>query len=177
MEIVVAVLAVIVIGNVLLTAAVLRRLAAHERKLAALGGGFMVPNGLGPGEPLPAFITETTSGQRVDESHLFPGPAAVAFFSAHCEACLAHAPEFEALVRRDGIAALAVLTGEGGTAEPLLAALGSLTVVREREAGGALTRSFKVDTYPTYFALEGGHVVAAAGSAGELGDLLAMTTP
>lgn len=171
MWVVVGVLAVITIANVLLTAAVIRRLAAHERKFAALAPMLAAPGGLAPGEAVPAFLAESAGGERVDESHLFPGPAAVAFFSGTCDACLAHAPEFAALAA--DVPALAVLSGDN---EALSRALGAVTTVREPEPGGALASAFRVDTFPTYFALEGGHVIAAAGSADELRGLLAMTS-
>jgi hypothetical protein len=173
--VVVAVLAVIVVGNVLLTMAVLRRLAAHERKLAAITPMLGAAGGLAPGEAVPAFLSETAAGERIDESHLGSGTATVGFFSAHCETCLSHAPEFAELVQREGVPAFAVVAGEGGTAEPLLAALGPLPVVHELALDGVLTRSFRVDAFPTYFAVDNGHVVASAGSAGELGSLLALT--
>ena len=48
----------------------------------------------------------------------------------------------------------------------------------EHRAGGTavdgpLARSFRVDTFPTYFAVEHGHVMAAVGSTDELSELLA----
>ena len=54
MEVVVALLALLTLANVGLTVAVIRRLAAHERKLAELTG-FAPPGGLAPGEPVPGF--------------------------------------------------------------------------------------------------------------------------
>ena len=163
MVVVVAVLTVIVIGNVVLTMAVLRRLAAHERKLAALAPILGAADGLSPGEALPAFLSETAAGERIDESHLGSGPATVAFFSAHCETCLDHAPQFAELVEREGVPALAVVAGNGPTAAPLMDALDPLPVVRELALDGALTRSFRVDAFPTYFAVDNGHVVAWPG--------------
>jgi len=168
MEVVVALLALLTLANIALTVAVIRRLAVHERKLAQLHS-FPAPGGLGPGTPVPSFLAERHGGGRVDETHLAPGPAGVAFFSASCEACAAHAPEFA----RVGVPKLAVLTGEGPGAATILEALGDVPVVREAEVGGALATAFRVDTFPTYFAVEHGHVMAAAGSADELGELLA----
>jgi hypothetical protein len=165
--VVVALLAVVVAGNVLVTGAVIRRLANHERRLAA-GPAFAPPGGLGPGEAVPPVGARTLAGGHVDAAQL----AAVAFFSAHCEACAAHAPEFAAVVGERDLPAAAVVTGEGEGADVLLERLGPVPVVREPELGGAFAGAFKVDTFPTYFALEEGHVVAPALSAGELGELL-----
>jgi hypothetical protein len=166
MEVVVALLALLTLANIGLTVAVIRRLAVHERKLAQFTA-FTPPGGLTPGAPVPNFLAETHTGGRIDESHLGPGPAGVAFFSASCEACAAHAPEFAAV----GAPKLAVLAGDGHTAATILAALGTVPVVREAD-GGPLAQAFRVDTFPTYFAVEHGHVMGSAGSADELGDLL-----
>jgi hypothetical protein len=167
MEVVVALLALLTLANIGLTVAVIRRLAAHERKLARLTE-FTPPSGLTPGEPVPNFLAETYDGRRVDESAL-ADRAALAFFSASCDACATHAPEFAAVPG----AKLAVLTGEGPTGPAILAALEGVPVVREANFGGPLAQSFRVDTFPTYFAVEHGHVMAAVGSTGELSDLLA----
>jgi hypothetical protein len=167
MEVVVALLALLTLANIGLTVAVIRRLAAHERKLAGLTE-LSPPGGLRPGEPVPSFLAETREGQRVDESAL-ADRAAVAFFSATCDACAAHAPEFAAVAGPK----LAVVTGEGPTGAAILAALERVPVVRETSPGGPLAQSFRVDTFPTYFAVEHGHVMAAVGSTDELTDLLA----
>ena len=164
---VVALLAVVVAGNVLVTGAVIRRLADHERRLAA-GPAFAPPGGLAPGDAVPPVGADTLEGGRVDAVQL----AAVAFFSAHCDACATHAPEFAAVVGERAVPAAAVVTGEGEGAEALLERLGPVPVVREPEHGGTFAGAFEVDTFPSYFALEEGHVVASAVSAGELGELL-----
>lgn len=166
MEVVVALLALLTLANIGLTVAVIRRLAAHERKLARLTE--FPPSGLHPGEPVPSFLAQTQDGRRVDESAL-DDRTGVAFFSATCDACALHAPEFAALAGPK----LAVVTGEGPTGASILAALERVPVVRETTVGGPLAQSFRVDTFPTYFAVEHGHVMAAAGSADELSDLLA----
>lgn len=167
MEVVVALLALLTLANIGLTVAVIRRLAAHERKLAGFTA-FAPPGGLTPGEPVPNFLAETQDGRRVDESVL-ADKSAVAFFSATCDACALHAPEFAAVPGHK----LAVLSGEGPTGATILTALGDVPVIREADVGGPLARTFRVDTFPTYFAVEHGHVMAAVGSTDELTDLLA----
>jgi hypothetical protein len=168
MEVVVALLALLTLANIGLTVAVIRRLAAHERKLAEFTS-WTPPAGLAPGDAVPDFLAETHTGERIDESFLAEGQTSVAFFSATCDACALHAPEFAA-VRGPK---LAVLTGEGPTGATILAALADVPVVREANVGGPIAQSFQVDTFPTYFAVEHGHVMAAVGSTDELGDLLA----
>ena len=168
--VVVVVLGIVVGANLLLTGAVVRRLAAHERKLAALGPMFGVPGGLAAGAELPSFTAETVDGRPVDAGFFGDGSGLIAFFSTTCSACLSHAPEFAAAVA-DGTSGFAVVSGEGG--DELLSALGSVPVVRERVPGGPIVAAFEVDTYPTYYAVEGGRVVAPVVSAAEAGVQLA----
>jgi len=169
LAVVVVVLAVAVAANVLLTLAVVRRLAAHERKLASFAPLLGAASGIGPGTAVPSFAATTADGRSVDPGFLGDGPSVVAFFSTDCDACLSHAPQFAALAA--SAPALAVVSGDGG--EELPRKLGDMPVVRELEPGGAITGAFEVDTFPTYYAIDRGHVAAQAGSAEEVGDLLA----
>lgn len=166
--VVVAVLAVIVVANILLTTAVVRRLAAHERRLAALGPLMPTAGGLAPGAAVPTFAAETVDGHRIDTDVLGGSPTLVAFFSTTCDACIDHAPEFAEVAA--GTSAFAVISGPG--AEDLLRILEPVPVVHEPESGGELVRAFEVDTFPTYYAIEAGHVVAPVGSAAEARELL-----
>jgi hypothetical protein len=166
--VVVVVLGLLVGANLLLTGAVVRRLAAHERKLAALGPMISVPGGLAAGTELPSFTAQTDDGRPVDAGFLGDGPGLIAFFSTTCSACLSHAPEFAAVAA--GTSGFAVVSGEGG--DELLGALGSVPVVRERVPGGPLVTAFEVDAYPTFYVVEGGRV-APVGSAAEARGLLA----
>jgi hypothetical protein len=168
--VVVVVLGLLVGANLLLTGAVVRRLAAHERKLAALGPMISVPGGLAAGTELPLFTAETVDGRPVDAGFLGDGRGLIAFFSTICSACLSHAPEFAAAVTA-GTSGYAVVSGEGG--DELLRALGSVAVVRERVPGGPIVTAFEVDAYPTFYVVEGGRVVAPVGSAAGAGELLA----
>ena len=67
MEVVVALLALLTLANIGLTVAVIRRLAAHERKLSQFTE-WTPPSGLTPGDAVPSFLAETHDGRRVDES-------------------------------------------------------------------------------------------------------------
>ncbi|OZM83238.1 hypothetical protein [Pseudonocardia sp. MH-G8] len=171
--VVVVVLGIMVGANLLLTGAVVRRLAAHERKFAALGPMLGVPGGLAAGADLPPFTAETVDGRSVDAGFLGDGPGVIAFFSTTCAACLSHAPEFAAVA--SGTSGLAVVSGEDG--DELLSALGSTPVVRERESGGPIVTAFEVDTFPTYYVVEGGRVVVPVDSAAAARNLLASGVP
>lgn len=166
--VVVVVLGILVGANLLLTGAVVRRLATHERKLAKLGPLFVVPSGLAAGTELPSFTAETVDGQRVDAGFLGDGPGLIAFFSTTCSACLSHAPEFATVAA--GTSRFAVVSGEGG--DELLRALGSVPVVREPAPAGPIVTAFEIDSYPTYFVVEAGRVVSPVGSATEAVELL-----
>jgi hypothetical protein len=166
--VVVVVLGILVGANLLLTGAVVRRLAAHERKLATIGSIITPPGGLAPGAEVPAFTAETVDGEPVDAGFSGDGPGLIAFFSTTCSACVSHAPEFVSVAA--GMPGLAVVSGEGG--DELLGALGSVPVVRERVPDGPLVTAFEVTAYPTFYVVEGGRV-SPVGTAAEARGLLA----
>jgi hypothetical protein len=167
--VVVVVLGIMVGANLLLTGAVVRRLAAHERKLAMFGSTVSVPGGLAAGAEVPGFTGETVDGRPIDAGFLGDRPWLIGFFSTTCPACELHAPEFAAVVA-DGTSGLAVVSGEGG--DELFRALGSVPVVRESTPGGPIVTAFEVDTYPTFYVVESGRV-SPVGSAAEARGLLA----
>ncbi|MHA6628950.1 TlpA family protein disulfide reductase [Pseudonocardia sichuanensis] len=164
------VLGLLVVANLLLTGAVVRRLAAHERKFATLGSAYPAPGGLAAGSKVPAFAAETTDGRTVDAGFLGDKPGVIGFFSTTCPGCLEQAPEFADAVA-SGTPGFAVVSGEGGA--ELLSMLESVPVVREPDSGGPIGAGFEVDTFPSFFVVEGDMVVSAVLSTAEAKELVA----
>lgn len=164
------VLGLLLIANLLLTGAMVRRLAAHERKLAALGPVFAGPGGLAAGATVPSFSAVTVDGRTVDAGFLGDKPGVIGFFSTTCPGCLEQAPEFAAAVA-SGTSGFAVVSGEGGS--ELLSALESVPVVREPDSGGPIGSGFEVDTFPSFYVVEGDMVVSAVLSTAEANELVA----
>lgn len=164
------VLGLLLIANLLLTGAMVRRLAAHERKFAALGPAYAGPGGLVAGSKVPSFTAVTVDGRTVDAGFLGDKPGVIGFFSTTCPGCLEQAPEFAAAVA-SGTSGFAVVSGEGG--DELLSALESVPVVRELDSGGPIGSGFEVDTYPSFFVVEGDMVVSAVLSTAEAKELVA----
>ncbi|GAA0944900.1 hypothetical protein [Pseudonocardia zijingensis] len=164
------VLGVLVVANLLLTGAMVRRLAAHERKFATLGPVFAGPGGLPAGAKVPAFTGETVDGRTVDEGFLGDKPGVIGFFSTTCPGCLEQAPDFAAAVA-SGTSGFAVVSGDGG--DELLRMLESVPVVREPDSGGPIASAFEVDTFPSFFVVEGDMVMSAVLSVEETRELVA----
>ncbi|GLW25378.1 MULTISPECIES: peroxiredoxin family protein [Microbispora] len=165
----VLVAAVIVLGglvlvNLLLTAAVIRKLRKITKELPAgrARDGF----GLPVGAEVPAFSALTVADTKVTTDDLAGGRTLVGFFSTDCRHCLPNAPGFAATARdaaADGVRNLAVVVA--GEEEPagLLDALGdAVTVVVENE-GGALTDAFAVAGFPSFFLVGPDATIAASG--------------
>jgi len=168
--VILVVLGLLLVANLLLTGAVVRRLAAHERKLAALGPAYAGPGGLAAGSKVPSFTAETVDGRKVDAGFLGDKPGVIGFFSTSCPGCLEQAPEFAAAVA-SGTSGFAVVSGEGG--DELLSALESVPVVREPDSGGTIGTGFEIDTFPSFFVVEGDMVVSAVLSTAEANELVA----
>ncbi|MHA6796421.1 peroxiredoxin family protein [Pseudonocardia bannensis] len=162
-------LGLLVVANLLLTGAVVRRLATHERKFASLGPAFASPGGLAAGSKVPAFTAKAEDGRTVDAAFLGDKPGVIGFFSTSCPGCLEQAPEFAAAVA-SGTSGFAVVSGEGG--DELLSALEPVPVVRESDSDGPIGTGFEINTYPSFFVVEGDMVVSAVLSTAEAKELI-----
>jgi thiol-disulfide isomerase/thioredoxin len=157
--------------NLLLTTAVVRRLRAHTEALAELGAA-RPGTTMAAGTQLTAFSATTVDDRTVSSEQLLDGPGLVGFFSPDCRACREQLPIFIQHARTypgDRSRVIAVVNGDAAQASHLLGPLGEVaSVVVERGRGG-LSGRFRVEAYPTFYALDERLQVAAAGhSASEL---------
>lgn len=86
---------IVLVLNLLLTLAVVRRLARSPREVSSAGGG----SGLeGPtvGQPAPNFTAETLQGQKISLSTYAGRPVAFLFVSPGCPPCRTGMPNYEA---------------------------------------------------------------------------------
>jgi hypothetical protein len=161
LSVAVAVLAGLVLIDLVLSAAVIRRLRDTEQQLIEI----MTPpeTGMTPGEPMPDFVLPGGEFSRAD---LTGRPALVAFFSASCRHCPAQA---ERLAERadeladKGVAVVSVLSASDGAADdlsPLLRKAGRL--VGENGAG-ELMRAFHAEHTPTFLMFDRAGLLLANG--------------
>jgi len=147
--------AVVIIGalstlNLILTAAVIRRLRAQENASSMDGGPDL-------GAPVPGIAGTSTNGDVVDLADLAGRPGIMAFFSVDCESCLDHGPRFAEAARvgaESGSWAVAVVMNGGADPTALLSTLPSpVTVIRE-DRGGAFLSAFGVRGFPLLLAVD-----------------------
>ncbi|WP_432872114.1 TlpA disulfide reductase family protein [Microbispora rosea] len=142
----------LVLVNLLLTGAVIRRLrkTTEESRAGRLPGS----PGLGVGAEVPAFSALTVTDTKVTRDDFAGERTLVGFFSTDCPHCLPKAPAFVATARdaaSDGVRVLAVVVeGERRPAELLAALAGEVSVVVEGE-GGAMADAFEVRAFPSFF--------------------------
>lgn len=155
--------------NLVLTAAVLRRLRDHEERLAGLPRVDQLPTDPGTlvGHAIADFTAVATDGSTVTrETLLRSGSATIAFFSTHCPACEAEIDGFVRRVRRfpgPRSAAVAVVAGEPGDVQELVTAAGAVATVVVESPLGPLAAQFGVRGTPTFLDVDGtGTVVRAA---------------
>jgi peroxiredoxin len=153
LSVAVVVLAVLVLLDLSLTAAVIRR-------LRVLGERSSVPDagGLPVGAAVPAFDVTAVDGGSLSHEVLSGRRSLVAFYSTRCPGCREQAPGFAAEAGRlaaEGVQVLPVLMANGSDRDEaerdglleLLAGTGRLVVDGE----GALAGAFAVRATPSYF--------------------------
>lgn len=171
------VLWIVVLGNLLLTVALVRR-------VAALGTGATVANtpvgGLPVGAPAPPFTAATARGEERSSAELGADPWVLGFFSPTCEACYDHVPHFAELAQRaaaEGVTAVAVIDGDAAASARLREKLPEdvlPTLLAQRPANPFLG-TYLVDAYPTYTVVVDGTVAGSFGSVPELHQWLSAT--
>ncbi|WP_157759497.1 redoxin domain-containing protein [Cellulosimicrobium cellulans] len=167
----VVVLTVLVLLNLALTGAVIRRLRADAGPSADGSPRPLVD--LAVGASVPAFDATGTEGETLTTADLDGGRTLLAFSSTTCAACVEHAPALAAAadgLAAAGVAVVPVLLGDAdpqGLA-PVLGAAGPL--VREPH-GGPVSAAFGVRGTPSYVLVGPDARVLAAG--GVLADVVA----
>ncbi|GIE99577.1 peroxiredoxin family protein [Paractinoplanes rishiriensis] len=159
LSVAVAILTVLVLIDLVLSAAVIRRLRDTERQLVEI----TTPpqTGMAPGEAMPDFTAEGGDFSRAD---LAGRAALVAFFSSGCRHCPAQAERLAE--RADDLAARGVTVvsvlgvGDDDELSPLLRKAGRLVT----EPGfGPLAGAFQVDSTPTLLMFDEAGVLVANG--------------
>jgi peroxiredoxin len=158
----IVILTVLVLVNLLLTGAIIRRLRTYEGVRTAEPAH----PGLPAGAEVPSFTSHTVDGVEVTPASLAENTTLVGFFSTDCSACVTAVPAFLEAARDRSAAGLAVLAvvlaGRRSPAE-LLAALGEDQRVVLEDDQGPLVRAFSAGPTPWFFLVgRDGRIVANA---------------
>lgn len=175
----VGLLSILVLLDLTLTFAIIRRLRVHTGKLDELEKTFQPQLGLAVGEVVPDFETSTITGESVTRELLVRRGGVVAFLSTQCDACREQAPALEAYLRASqaagGSALVVVTTDNGESAVDLVGPVyEKVSVVTEADQG-PVQRAFQVTAYPCIFLISPEGTVAAA--AFRVEDLPAQAAP
>jgi hypothetical protein len=137
------------LGNLALTAGLVRRLREHATALDALAG--TPPAVMAPvGEVVDAFAATAQDGTPIAWEHL-RAPTLVGFFSPGCGPCHTQLPEFIARARRaPGGRTLAVVVDTRGDCQAMAASLAEAALVVVEQPGGALATAFRVTGFPAF---------------------------
>lgn len=134
--------------NLVLTLGVLRRLREHTAELERLAGRSMLMP-YDPGVLVGRTLPEAAAGARL-----------VGFFDVGCSTCHERAPEFAAAAGNQP--ALAVITGDAGTADDLVGVVGGGSSVITGEDAGRIAQTLGVEAFPTFLRVDtDGRIVAA----------------
>lgn len=154
----VLVLTVLVLLNLALTLAVIRRLRQQMADQERWGMQSLSPP---VGTPIPDFTAETTDGTTITADTLRTGRALIAFLSIGCTACHEQMPQLRehvtALRAAGDHVLVAVNAGQASDSDLISAFTGVAPVVAEGE-GRPVAAAFGIDGYPTYVMVEDGSV-------------------
>lgn len=149
--------------DLLLTFAVIRRLAEHSRKLAEGAAG--APSFPAAGTKLGDFASVSADGVPVS-ADFFTGPTVVGVFSTNCSACHERLPEFtDFLDRNEPEHAIALVVGEEAEAREFAGALPEALPVVIEDPRGQLARALRVPAFPSFYLVDqNASIVGAAGT-------------
>ncbi|WBQ01971.1 TlpA family protein disulfide reductase [Kribbella sp. CA-293567] len=148
-------LGLLLVLNLLLTTAVIRKLRRHDELLRDFDGSapLSVLPQIRVGAPVPDFTTEATDGQ-LTEADLRSTETLIAFAAPGCGGCEAARPRLIEMLearRRRGEAGIVVIAddeGDGGTLVGEFSA--HARVIVEHPADGAIHQALGIAMYPNY---------------------------
>ncbi|MGL5851130.1 MAG: peroxiredoxin family protein [Phycicoccus sp.] len=159
---VVVLLALLVVGNLLLTWGMVRRLRALQEHVSAMTDP-MPENGLEAGDEAPDFSASTPSGDLVTRDDVVRGRTVLAFLSPHCDACEEHLPAVRRLGRSAGPeAVVAVVDGTPEESGHLVEGLqGDVPVLFAARSINDLMSRYRVNVFPSYYVVDADHLVSS----------------
>ena len=163
----VIVLTVLVAVDLVLSAAVIRRLKETEARLEEITGGAM------PGPEIGSALPELTEDAPLAQSDLLGAPTILGFFATGCRYC---PPQADALLQKSavleqaGIRVISVLVVAEGQEDELTPTLDKAGRLVTEVAPGTLKDTFGVMGTPTFLRYDASGVLTAQGNA--LGDVL-----
>ncbi|GAA3944091.1 TlpA family protein [Actinomadura viridis] len=157
----VIVLFALVLVDLSLSAAIIRKLRVLEARSAGSPPGGLAP-GTAPGE----FTALSVQGAPVTSGDLRGEQTLIGFFSSDCSGCLPKAPVFAevaAEARRQGVRTVAVIAVMERGPEELVAALGEGPTVVTEQGRGSMGRAFEIGAFPWFMLVGPDGTVAAGG--------------
>jgi len=167
----VVVLALLVVIDLLLTLAILRRLRSHSERLARFEALDSLPEPAPPGEIIGAFTATTIAGATISDTDLRDHATTIGFFSPSCGPCAEQLPSFENRARTHR--SFAFVIDEGEPSQDLADRLAEVATVAVVASDSPATQAFSVIGYPVIFEVDtGARVVASAYDVGSMPQLV-----
>lgn len=154
----VTLLAVLCLGNLLLTFAVLRRLREHEQRLAGLGPAGPPAAEELVGRTMPRFTGTSTRGEPVSDT----AGRLVGFFSAACSSCHEQAAAFAGHPDAGRVAFVVLEPAPEADRAAILRALGDSPTVLVDPTSKAVAEQLGVRAFPLLMRTDRSDTVVAA---------------
>jgi hypothetical protein len=158
----IVVLAILVVGNLLITSAVLRRLRHYEEQFAAGGVPRSGRQEEVIGKELPEFDGTNTRGEPVSRSSIVGPDRLVAILSAGCSSCHEQAARFARHPDPDRVAIVVLDGDDAAQREALLAAVDNCPTVIAEPASSLIVEAMGVRVFPLLLKADEAGVVVEA---------------
>lgn len=154
LEAVVVLLAIVVVGNMLLTWGMVRRLKALQEQVAA--SGVPLDNGLRAGDEAPDFSAQSLAGDTVTRDEIVRDETVLAFLSPTCSGCETQLPALRELARQPGgrPAVVAVVDGVAEESTHLIEGMqGEVPILFAPRQHNDLLERYQVNVYPSFYVM------------------------
>jgi len=148
-------LGVLCLLNLLLTLALLGRVADYARRSPSTTSTHV--SLLPPGTPTPSFDVTSEDGRPVSQEDLKGAPSLVAFLSPSCAPCHEQIPSLLSYIQEKALSrahVLGVLQGDRTAAADMLKALAPVATIVFDGDHNALANTFEAWTVPAFYALD-----------------------
>lgn len=164
----ITVMAMLTTANLLLLAAVVRRLRDHQSVIQGLQRLEEPPTlGVQAGSGVPEFDASSSDGELISARDLEGRPTLIFFLSTSCSACRELVPALRRSVEdlsAVGGQAICVICGSGPEAQEYQEALaGATRFIVEPEVGGRVSTAFGADFFPSFALIDNGGTVEDSG--------------
>lgn len=170
-----ALITVLLLLDLLLTVAVIRRLRDHTSRLGVLEATPVRRSGPVRGAAFPEFSARTVDGVAVDHGQFGKGQVLIGIFASSCGSCRVHMPEFLQIAKelpRERV--LVLVLGDPDEGDDLVRSARTASRVIVDPEASQITTGLNLPGVPMFLALDNGRITAVGTETADVEKALAL---